>query len=751
MAYSGAASFNRGTAGLPPLGRPERAEGTARITDLTRNARITVDLLSQAAHYGKSTISKPLRRSELCTIHCVCTVPGNMWGTLHRYQLSNPLIAQGPNPSGSKIFLGFTKKRSKCLTDTKDKDYVGAGEITRPNRGGVRRARNSFGFPQSSLAVKEPSSRSYCSIPEVSDNETSSRSNGSARSASKADWSDRVRMSVSEQIKAYVGPDNKYNGLIHIISDPTFLALCYESIRGKPGTPGSNAKTLDGLEWFVQVGEKVKKGQFEFSPVRRIPTLGINSPVKRRKCCEEKIVQKALQLVLEAIYEPIFLDCSHGFRPHRSCHTALKRLCLEGGNYAWVVEGKIRKFFDSIPHKVILRKISRKIKCHRTLELLQRALHAGYKDPTFGQVISLDKGIPQGSVLSPLLCNIVLHHLDEFVMKLRDQFNKGTSRRIHPEYKLLTRRMNANRRERSFLIRRRLIPSKDPLDPNFRRMLYVRYADDLAFLVSGTRLETFAIKASLQNFLHRSLGLELLNFDKTVVSHLANKGFHFLGAYCKRTRSRHRIFHVHTVRGKTIKQRSTERLRVCAPITKLFDKLREKGFVKRNEMGKHVPTARRNLTPSDHADILELYNKKVQGTLNYYSFASNRSSLNQIVHVLHMSCALTLALKYKLKTASKTFHRFGKYLACPATGMSLFRPSAYKAIHLHNPSPIARAKQVIYISWGSTRSALFRTCVLRESTKVEMHHIRSVKDVEATKADPPLFSSLQCVSQRPVI
>lgn len=705
MAYSGAASFNRGTAGLPRLGRPERAEGRARITDLTRNARITVDLLSQAAHYGKSTISKPLRRSELCTIHCVCTVPGKMWGTLHRYQLSNQLIAQGPNPSGSKIFLGFTKKGSKCLPDTKNKDYVGAGKITRPNRDGFRRARNSCGFLQSSLAVKEPSSRSYCSIPEVSDNETSSRSNGSARPAPKAAWSDRVRMSVSEQIQAYLGPDNRYNGLIHIISDPTFLALCYESIRGKPGTSGSDAKPLDGPEWFVQVGEKLKKGQFEFSPARRITKpgkkekrpLGINSPVKKKKCYEEKIVQKALQLVLEAIYEPIFLDCSHGFRIHRSCHTALKRLCLEGGHYPWVVEGNIRKFFDSIPHKVILHKISQKVKCHRTLELLQRALRAGYKDPTSGQVISLDEGTSQGSVLSPLLCNIILHYLDEFVMKLRDRFNKGKSRRINPEYKLLTRRMNANRQDRSLLIKRRLIPSKDPLDPYFRRILYVRYADDFVILVSGTRLETFAIQASLQNFLHRSLGLEL-SLEKTVVSHLANKGFHFLGTYCKRTRSRHRIFHVRTVRGKTIKQRSTERLRVCAPITKLFYKLKEKGFVKRNEMGKYVPTARRNLTPLDHADILELYNKKVRGTLNYYSFASNRSSLNQIVHVLHMSCALTLALKYKLKTASKTFNRFGKCLTCPATGMILFRPSAYKAIHLYNPSPIARAEQVIDIS-----------------------------------------------------
>jgi retron-type reverse transcriptase len=741
MAYSGAArSPNRGTAGLPPLGRPERAEGTARITDLTRNARITVDLLSQAAHYGKSTMSKPLRRSELCTIHCVCAVHGRMWGTLHRYQLSNQLIAQGPNPSGSKIFIGFTKKGSKCLPDTNDKDYVRAGEITRrPNRGGVRRARNSFGFLQSSPAVKEPSSRSYCSIPEVSDNETSSRSNGSAGSAPRADWSDRVRMSVSEQIQAYLGPDNRYNGLIHVISDPTFLALCYESIRGTPGTPtGSDAETLDGPEWFVQVGEKLKKGLFEFSPARGLTKpgrkekrpLGINGG-PQRKCYGEQIVQKALELVLEAIYEPIFLDCSHGFRPHRSCHTALKRLCLEGGHYPWVVKGNIQKFFDSTPHKAILHRISQKVKCHRTLELLQRALRAGYKDPTSGRVIG-DEGIfSRGSVLSPLLCNIILHYLDEFVMKLRDRFNKGKSRGLNPEYKLLTRRMNANRQDRSLPIKRGLISSKDddPLDPYFQRILYVRYADDFVISVSGTRLETFAIQASLQNFLHRSLGLEL-SLGKTMVSHLANKGFHFLGAYCKRTRCSHRILHVRT---KTIKQRSTERLRVCAPITKLFCKLREKGFVKRNEIGKHIPTARSNLTPWAHADILEFYNQKVRGTLNYYSFASNRSRLNQIVHVLHMSCALTLASKYKLKTANKTFHRFGKYLACPATGMSLFRPGAYEAIHLYNPDPIARAEQIIDISWWrSTRAALSRACALCGSTKVGgTHHIRYVKDVKA--------------------
>ena len=676
MAYSGAASLNRGTVELSPLGRPERAEGTARITDLTRNARITVDLLSQPAHYGKSTMSKPLRRSELCTIHCVCTVPGKMWGTLHRYQLSNQLIAQGPNPLGSKIFFGFTKKGSKCLSDTNNKDYVGVGEITRPNWGGVRRARNSFGFLQSSLAVKEPSSRSYCSIPEVSDNETSSRYNGSAGSASKADWSDRVRMSVSEQIQAYLGPDNKYNGLIHLISDPTFLALCYESIRGTPETLGSNGKTLDSQKWFVQVGEKIKKGLFEFSPAQGLTkpgrkekrALGINGDLQKKRYGEE-IVQKALQLMLEAIYEPLFLDCSHGFRPHRSCHTALKKLCSEGGHYPWVVKGNSQKFFDSTSHKAILHKISQKVKCHRTLELLQRALRAGYKDPTSGQVRS-DEGTSHGSVLSPLLRNIILHHLDEFVMKLRDQFDNGKSRRLNPEYTLLTRRMNANRRDRSFLIKRGLIPSKvdHPFDPYFKRILYVRYADDFVILVSGTRGDTFAIQASLQNFIHQSLGLEL-SLDKTMVSHLAKRGFHFLGAYCKRTRSTHRILNVRT---KMIKQRFTEGLRVCAPISKLFYELKEKGFVKRNEMGKHVPTARSDLTPWSHADILEFYNQKVRGTINYYSFASNRSSLNQIVHVLHMSCALTLALKYKLKTASRTFYRFGKCLACPATGMGLF-------------------------------------------------------------------------------
>nr|YP_009710026.1 hypothetical protein [Coleochaete scutata]QFU80131.1 hypothetical protein [Coleochaete scutata] len=654
----------------------------------------------------------------------------NSRGVLHTEIDKKKSVAQGPNP-----LLGNRKKKKKKYMSRTNKHLIEVGEKTHGSIHGVRRVRISYGERNLSLlAAKGPNFKSLCSAPEVSNSGLKTRSSGTG--LSRNDRSNRVRISVEEQIKTYLGKDGKYNGLINILSDPTFLALCYESIRGKPGnmTPGHDKQTLDGLtiEWFEKLGKKLQAGQFDFSPAKRVMIpkpgrkemrpLGINGP-------REKIVQKALQLILEAIYEPIFYDCSHGFRPNRSCHTALKTLYMQGGHYAWVIEGDIRKCFDSIPHDIIHKKIAEKIRCHRTLELLSKSLRAGFCDPITKEIIRSDKGTPQGSVLSPLLCNIVLHSLDEFVMRYREKYNKGKTRRMNPQYKAITRLLEKKQTpSRPLLLLRR--PSKDPKDPNFRRMLYIRYADDFVVLMSGTKKEAMRMQASMRNFLKKSLRLELSE-DKTLVSHVAKTGFHFLGAHCKRTRSKHRVMHIRRIRGVMTKQRSTERLRICAPIERLIEKLKEKGFVKRNSRGEYNPTVRRDLTAWDHSSILQFYNHKTQGTLNYYTFASNRSQLSSLVHLLKMSCALTLALKYKLKTAHKVFGRFGKNLECKTTKTQLNNPDSLKAVHIYSPGPVARAESVLDISWGSklTRSALLRSCAICGQSPVEMHHIRSVKDV----------------------
>jgi RNA-directed DNA polymerase len=179
-------------------------------------------------------------------------------------------------------------------------------------------------------------------------------------------------------------------------------------------TKGVNAETLDGLRWkyFEMIAERLLIGNFKFSPSRRIfipkpgkttlRPLSIGTP-------REKIVQKALQVLLEAIFEPKFLACSYGFRPNRSISHALERLYLVGKNYQWVIQGDISKCFDEIPHKVIMDNLRAHIKCERTLSLIAQHLTVGYMDPDNGKVVRNVKGTPQGSVISPLLSNLVLH------------------------------------------------------------------------------------------------------------------------------------------------------------------------------------------------------------------------------------------------------------------------------------------------------------------------------------------------------
>lgn len=299
--------------------------------------------------------------------------------------------------------------------------------------------------------------------------------------------------------------------------------------------------------------------------------LGINSP-------REKIVQKALTVILEQIWETKFLDSSHGFRPRRSVHTALHSLYLEGGNYNWVIQGDISKCFDSIPHDIIMKRVRKTIRCEKTLQYINKALSAGYIDPETNELRTGNVGTPQGSVLSPLLCNIVLHELDKYMENLRTEYNTGTRRRPNPAYvKLNSRRryVKTVTERRRILLEMRKLPSSDPMDPQFKRLKYVRYADDFVILIIGPHEDAMKIRTKVKEFLNRECGLEL-NLEKTAITNIQKSSFKFLGADC----SRAKLTKNHVVkRGKTT-SRATTRLRVFVDLKKIYKKLVASGLAK---------------------------------------------------------------------------------------------------------------------------------------------------------------------------
>lgn len=345
----------------------------------------------------------------------------------------------------------------------------------------------------------------------------------------------------------------------------------------------------------------------------------------------DKIVQKAIALVLETIYEPRFLNNSYGFRPKRGVHMALKELYLKGGSYAWAINGDISQCFPSIPHSVIMRLLGKQITCKRTLEIIHKYLKAKVLEEN-GKLGKVEIGTPQGSVVSPILSNIVLHELDTYVEGYKAKFEVGKSRRVNRRYHSLnTVRHKTNNRElraRNLSLMLKMNP-KETQDPNFKRLLYVRYADDFVILLISSLEEAYSMRRALRDFLKDKLGLEL-NMDKTSIVNTRD-GFEFLGASISKaeqifTKTKRRNHSNNII----VRKRANRRLVVCAPMTRIIQKLIKNKFARRNHLNQVIASGRKDLVNHTHYDILRFYNSRIRGILNFYSLA-NYSSLRSIV------------------------------------------------------------------------------------------------------------------------
>lgn len=554
--------------------------------------------------------------------------------------------------------------------------------------------------------------------------------------------------------------DGRYGNLIQIIGSFSTIQLAYLIVKGNRGisAKGIDETTLDGLSFktLERISQDVLSGKMKFSPVRRVyipkpgktvlRPLGVSNP-------REKIVQKAMEMVLTTIFEEVFLDCSHGFRPGRSCHTALKHLQLKIGNastYSWVIEGDIKGCFDNISHNMIMKRLKRKVDCVSTLTLVKRILNAGYvQDEDLkkvgkknAKVHRTDLGIPQGTVLSPLFSNIVLHEFDEFIQgKLKVECTKGKKRRANLEYRKFRYQIKreTDLKKRRVLINKCLkVPFKDLSDPDFKRLFYVRYVDDWVILIATSLGEARAIRNLVSEKL-QSLGL-ILNKEKTTITSLrGKKKCRFLGIdffIRKNTDEYHKPVSL-VKKNTTIRQRFAPRIILHAPILELLIKLKDKGFIKRNHEGEFFPTGKSNCVNLTHPQILNYFNSRIRGILNYYSCVHNRNELWSIVRFLNYSCALTLAKKFKLKTLAKTFKKFGRDLNFEnekGKKYKIFRPNNLRMLPMNERFRIDENNDIDKLlsqSWSNslTRSQFDEPCAICGTFEsIEIHHLRSVKD-----------------------
>lgn len=329
------------------------------------------------------------------------------------------------------------------------------------------------------------------------------------------------------------------NELYRQLFNPQFYLLAYGRIYSNKGamTPGVTGETVDGMSMgkIEAIIEAMRHERYRFKPARRILIPKKNGKTRPLglPTWSDKLVGEVVRLLLEAYYEPTFSDRSHGFRPHRGCHTALREIANVWRGTTWFIEGDIADCFGSLDHHVLIGILSEKITDGRFLALVSGMLSAGYlEDWKFGATLS---GAPQGGITSPVLSNIYLHKLDEFVEHtLIPEYTRGRLRKRNPAYRSVEAQIMRARRRGDIPAIRELrrdqhaLPSQDPQDPDYRRLRYIRYADDHLLGFAGPKAEAEAIKERLGVFLRDELRLEL-SPRKTLITHARTGAARFLG------------------------------------------------------------------------------------------------------------------------------------------------------------------------------------------------------------------------------
>jgi group II intron reverse transcriptase/maturase len=351
----------------------------------------------------------------------------------------------------------------------------------------------------------------------------------------------------SHEFKKLIKHNGKYVNPIEVLADVNFLQGAYQKIKSNQGVmaKGSGVETLDSLDynWFCTTSKRLLDGSFQFRPARRIMIPKPNKPEERPLTISnsrDKIVQQAMKMVLEIIYDGKFLDTSHGFRPSRGCHSALEMIRLHWTGISWFLEFDVEKCYDNIDRHRLTNILKEDIDDQRFLDLIYKLFNAGVVGWKEGLGPDPSKGISQGSVLSPVLSNIYLHKLDVEVAKITEEYQKGkirrffrevlnAERRVHrkKDFKRLSPEQQAAIMSKHRAERRKMgVTMTDWNDPNFIRVRYVRYVDDLLLGIAGPKELVVKIRDRLVTFVKSDLKLNLTGGE---ITHIGAGKIKFLG------------------------------------------------------------------------------------------------------------------------------------------------------------------------------------------------------------------------------
>jgi len=532
--------------------------------------------------------------------------------------------------------------------------------------------------------------------------------------------------------------------------NPQLYLMAYGRIYANKGamTAGATQETVDGMSMskINRIVDAMRHERYRFTPVRRVYIPKKQSGKTRPlglPSWSDKLVGEVMRLLLEAYYEPTFSERSHGFRPGRGCHTALREVAQTWTGTAWFVEGDISDCFGSFDHEVMVTILSEKIHDNRFLRLVRNMLNAGYlEDWRWHATLS---GVPQGGVASPVLSNIYLHKLDVFVEgTLLPEYTRGRTRARNPQYRKMEAAIEKARRagDRALtrVLRRRLhgLPSGDPDDPGYRRLRYCRYADDTLLGFAGPKAEAEQIKQRLAGFLREELKLEL-SPGKTLITHARTQRARFLG-YEISVASTDRPTMSRTVGRRRIRRRTLNGV-IALHVPATVVKAKSAPYLSRGK-----PECRNPLIKESDHTIVNRFGTEYRGIVQYYLLAHDVHRLHRLRWVMETSMLKTLACKHR-SSVTRMAARFKAKTSTPHGLRTCFearveRENRSPLVARFGGIPLKRHKSAVLTDRASPRPLYPEKELVKRlragrcewcqqpDTDPQVHHVRQLADLD---------------------
>ena len=517
-----------------------------------------------------------------------------------------------------------------------------------------------------------------------------------------------------------------YTRLYRYLLRGDIYMTAYKNLYANKGaeTEGVDNDTADGfgMEYVNQITDELKDLTYEPKAVKRvyIPKHGGKMRPLGIPAFRDKLVQDAIRQILEAIYEPVFSVHSHGFRPNRSCHTALKEISRSFRSTKWFVEGDIKGCFDNIDHAVLLNLLTEKIKDSKFINLIGKFLKAGHELDKKIEAMQKEFNAPAEYAYTPAYGKKVRE-----IVKLRKRYGECAD---EAEKKELLKKIH------KLDVEKRRLPYKDASD---KKIAYVRYADDFIIGISGSREDAEHIKQELTQFVAIKLKLELSD-EKTKITH-SSENAHFLGYDINVRRCQESKKKANGVVQRTL----NNSVELLVPMERIEKFMYDREIVVQSKDGNLIPWQRNSMAGLTDLEIIDTYNSQTRGICNYYSIASNFSKLTYFVYLMEYSCLKTLAKKHKTRISGvKRMYRCGKWWGVPyetkkgKKRMMIVKFSDFKRGTVFDEPNIDTVKNHIHFNTRNSLEARLKACKCElcgaegDDISFEIHHVNKLNNLK---------------------